>query len=447
MATAAVPPSSDTAVGPASGRGRRHGTSTSVPFDRWFRYPAGFASDYVTALLANLDISPGGVIIDCFTGSGVTGTAARQAGYGFYGIEAHPLIAELAQLKLQSPPETPSRLAQEAARTVEAARSILAQRLRSGKSRAEDQPDLIRRSFDGQHLEQLVALRDLIKLRDDEYAPYLKWALLAALRDVASVKVGWPYQRPAVSRKPVFTIPMQRFVERAILIEEDLQQDQPLQKTAIVLCGDARDSNSWGRSGVGLSDGCVASPPYLNNFDYADATRLELYFWGEVTTWAQLCSGVRRGMITATTQQSSVLAASRSSERLMHLPGTGEQIGVLTKKLEMQRKSRDRGKEYDRVLPDYFAGILQVLQNLALNLKPGAPCVWLVGDSAPYGVYVDTPAIIGDIAGHLGFKVESDVVLRHRGQRWGTNKNRHSVSLGERLLRFRLEEPVEDQPV
>ena len=61
---------------PGSGRGRSHGTSSRQPFDRWFRYPAGFASDYVELLLDRLELTEG-TVIDCFSGSGVTGTAAR----------------------------------------------------------------------------------------------------------------------------------------------------------------------------------------------------------------------------------------------------------------------------------------------------------------------------------------------------------------------------------
>src|SRR6266496_699515 len=82
----------------ASGRGRRHGTSNVDAFDRWFRYPAGFASDYASALLQRLDLPKNGVLLDCFAGSGVIGTAAQRSGLQFYGIEAHPLIAELARL-------------------------------------------------------------------------------------------------------------------------------------------------------------------------------------------------------------------------------------------------------------------------------------------------------------------------------------------------------------
>lgn len=65
---------------PATGQGRKHGTSSDESFDRWFRYPAGFASDYVRVLLDRLELPAGATVLDCFAGSGVTGTAARGQG-------------------------------------------------------------------------------------------------------------------------------------------------------------------------------------------------------------------------------------------------------------------------------------------------------------------------------------------------------------------------------
>ncbi len=386
---------------PGSGRGRRHGTSSSQPFDRWFRYPAGFASDYATLLLGYLDVPAGGVIVDCFAGSGVIGTAARTQGMRFRGIEAHPLIAELAALKLRHPPDSVVSLDQTAAEVATVASELAAAHLARDELAGPAQPDLVRRCF-----------------------------------------IGWPYQRPAKERQPRCGDPVDRFRHRAHIIAEDLAAmpsaaAETVSDLGRVVVGDARQRATWNALGEGPADGCVSSPPYLNNFDYADATRLELYFWGEVTSWAQMCSTVRAGMVTATTQQSTVGATQRALSALDQFGSTGVRIADLTDQLKAERQARDRGKEYDRVVPDYFAGIAQVLANLADALRPGAPCAWLVGDSAPYGVHIDTPELIGELAVHLGFRVEADILLRHRGRRWTTAGTRHQVELSERLLLFR----------
>jgi hypothetical protein len=112
-------------------------------------------------------------------------------------------------------------------------------------------------------------------------------------------------------------------------------------------------------------------------------------------------------------------------------------IEDIVEKLTTERTVRRRGKEYDRVVPDYFLAIAQVLEQLATAMQPGASAIWLVGDSAPYGVYIDTPRLISELAQELGFSSEKDVVLRRRGQRWASNTTRHDVELSERMIVLR----------
>lgn len=416
-------------IKPASGRGRSHGTSGREPFDRWFRYPAGFASDYVGMLLDRLDLGEG-TIVDCFAGSGVTGTAARARGLDFAGIEAHPLVAELAQLKLRP-------LAQAEEVRIGAQHVLEVAKEGYADTDTESETDLVVRSFSVDTLRKLVALRSAVEASPDrDVAAYMKWALLGTLRDVAEVKVGWPYQRPGVARKARYADALTRFVERASVIANDIDSVQTTETSAHVVVGDSRSSASW-EAFEGRGAACIASPPYLNNFDYADATRLELYFWGAATTWREMCTEVRADMLTATTQQSSVKAKRSALDELVGLPGT-DRIAPIVEELAMARKSRDgRTKEYDQVIPAYFVGIHRVLQNLSHYLAPGSAALWLIGDSAPYGVYVDTPALIGECAIGAGFELVEDVPLRVRGNRWSSNADRHGVPLSERLLVLR----------
>jgi hypothetical protein len=436
---------------PSSGIGRRHGTSFTAPFDRWFRYPAGFASDYAATLLDHLGLRYGHSVTDPFAGSAVTGTAAQRAGLSFYGIEAHPLIAELGQLKLQASPAPPSSL-------VNAGRDLLdkaeVQLAVTDGADLTSEAELTRRCFRDETLIRLTTLRDLIISGvAGVWSGHLKWALLATLRDVASVRVGWPYQQPGSRRQPRHGDVFARFTQRFTWMAADLSSrdaaahdlpDGPTRTgrdreipTGVVVHGDARDPASWAGVKPGSVHGCVCSPPYLNNFDYADATRLELYFWGEVTSWSQMCQQVRNKMIIATTQQSSMGSAATAAARLQPFGTAAAAIEELTAQLRAERTDRKRGKEYDRVVPAYFAAITQILGNLAGALAPGAAAVLLVGDSAPYGIYIDTPTLIAELSQHVGFSAEKDVVLRRRGLRWATNSQRHRTELTERLVLLR----------
>jgi len=335
------------------------------------------------------------------------------------------MIAELAQAKFARPADGKSLL-------------DTAKLLVSGLVPAtlDQEVDLVRRCFSPDTLGELAAIRNRILSSRSQWQVHLKWALLATLREHARVKVGWPHQRPAIPRHPTYREPIRRFLARVANMGLDL--DSRGSGDGIVLVGDSRNHTSW-RSVLGRSraDACISSPPYLNNFDYADATRLELYFWGFARTWGEMCKLVRAGMVTATTQQSSLGQSNSAVRRLARSPRTHRWVADLTHQLSEARRAHGPGsKRYDRVLPAYFADMSDVLRLTYRHIKPGAKCAWVIGDSAPYGVYLDTPSALMRLAEDLGFVSLSDVVLRSRGLRWRSNGMRHKVPLAERLIVF-----------
>ncbi len=396
-----------------------------VPFDRWFRYPAGFSPTALGAALQAVAARPGDLLIDPFVGAATGWRAGAEQGYRYAGIEVHPEIAELAQLKTQAfaKPE----------RIVDDAQRVACDILEADISR---ETDLVARSFDEDSLRELVSIRDQLKAHPRRATTrYLKWSLLGALRDCASVQVRWPYQRPAVRRKPRIAQPVRAFLRRAEWMAADLRESSR-ESGSIVLRGDARRLGDWVRVlGDEPADAVVTSPPYLNNFDYADATRLELYFWGVARTWSEMVERVRAGMLTASTQQARSAAASESMARVAAIaPHTGSVLESLSSRLEAERRRRPRGKEYDRVIGPYFEGMSRVLVNMRKCVRPGARIALVVGDSAPYGVYIDTPGLLAQLAQELGLRPVNVSTIRHRGARWVNNGVRHQHALSERLV-------------
>jgi hypothetical protein len=412
--------------------GAPNGASRTRAFDRWFRYPAGFSPAALDAAFTAICAKEGDLLVDPFAGVATAGTAARDRGLRFRGIEAHPLIAELANLKLKRP-----ALLGDPEGLVSAAEDLTAE---VGATPRAHEHELVRRCFDTHTLGQLASLRDLILDSESRWARHVKWALLGTLREAATVKVGWPHQRPSRPRvRRLVSDPLQRFVDRAGWMADDLAT-AAIGIDHRVIIGDSRRREAWTRALCGEQPvGCLSSPPYLNNFDYADATRLELYFWGEITTWGEMCAEVRDGMLVATTQQSSVNAAEAAWRRLETYEATKRALEPLAEELTSLRLERvsKRGKEYDRVLPDYFAGVASVLKQLHHHLAKAAKVAWVVGDSAPYGVYIDTPMLLAQLAEEVGFEFVDDVVIRSRGERWRTNGSKHQVPLTERLLILR----------
>lgn len=410
------------------GLGSPNGPDANAPFNGWFRYPAGFSKPALEACAEWVAPRRGSIVVDPFAGMATVGPVVLARKARFVGIEAHPLVQELANLKFTCPADPTELLDLGQAITKD---------LVGG--RIDDEPDLVRRCFTDEALGDLVTIRTRIERRHESpWQPYLMCALLATLRDCANVRVGWPYQLPSQQRTPRYERPELPFSSRIRRMATDLASIDQTSTAGHVVLGDARRPESWnGALGGTLADGCITSPPYMNNFDYADATRLELYFLGTATSWAQLTNRIRTRMIVASTQQTTVGAARDAMNWLGQCPVVRREVGTLVARLRRERSRRPRSKEYDKLLPLYLADMGRVLVQLAQSLKPGAPTALVIGDSAPYGVYVDVPWLVGELARDCGLRVEADTAIRSRGLRWRSNGTRHQVALGERLLVLR----------
>src|SRR5260370_10722154 len=81
----------------------KNGPSRKRPFDRWFRYPAGFAPETLDRCFEAARIRRGELLVDPFAGVATTATSGIAHGVRFRGIEVHPLIADVGSLKLTRP--------------------------------------------------------------------------------------------------------------------------------------------------------------------------------------------------------------------------------------------------------------------------------------------------------------------------------------------------------
>jgi hypothetical protein len=243
---------------------------------------------------------------------------------------------------------------------------------------------------------------------------------------------GWPYRRPNGPTRAAPSI-ARTIIEGAQRMADDLRA-APLEPVAQALIGDARSRTCWDSAGVAGLDAVVTSPPYLNQVSYLEATRLELLFEDADATATELRDRFGSALLTSCTQQVTKDRAAASWDHLREtVPLLIDPVRRITRELERIRLETHRSKVYDRLIPCYLAEIVDVLRCQLTALAPGARAAWLVGDSAPYGIYVDTPALIAAAARNVGFEIDSSVKLRARGQRW-TPGGRPSRDLCERVV-------------
>src|SRR5690606_36713704 len=111
---------------------------------------------------------------------------------------------------------------------------------------------------------------------------------------------NWQYLLPAKQKTRVAE-PYVAFAKKVNQIVKDLYEKRSfnITKRAILLNEDCREhisiEDKW-------ADLLITSPPYANNYDYADATRLEMTFFGEIDGWKDLQEVVRPYLVRSCTQ-------------------------------------------------------------------------------------------------------------------------------------------------
>jgi DNA modification methylase len=184
------------------------------------------------------------------------------------------------------------------------------------------------------------------------------------------------------------------------------------------------------------ADHVFTSPPYLNNFDYADRTRLELYFWGEAKNWGDISENIRTKLITsATTQISRDDPRYILSESIQEAcPDVFDFLSKSVSQLGEIRLTRGGKKSYDHLVSGYFNDMFQIISEVYRILKPNTKAIFVLGDSAPYGVHIPTDDLIGKIGLGVGFSDYRMDTLRERGGKWKDNPQRHNVLLRESIV-------------
>ncbi len=278
--------------------------SLRAPIHRWFQYPAVYSYKFIEAKFREYDLSPSSWVLDPFVGCGTTSVVAKRTGVNSIGVEAHPFVSEIARTKTFWEYDL-DKLLKAIDRVCKLARLSIG----NGGLRKADictLPELVHKCYSPTNLARLVVIRDTIRgIKDPQVRSFCNLALTATLRTAARVATGWPYIAPTkLHERASEKDGLQEFYLHVHRMFEDVASAQRERINDDVICeiveGDARNLSHVADSSVDLA---ITSPPYLNNYDYADRTRLETYFFGLVSSWGEITAKVRtRLIISATTQ-------------------------------------------------------------------------------------------------------------------------------------------------
>lgn len=427
-----------TSVRPRALTSERLGTfqdNLRAPIHRWFKYPAGFSYKLVQTLIEDHGLTDRHWILDPFVGCGTTLVAAGQCGVNAVGLEAHPFVAWVAGVKTCWNHDMDALYA-EMQRLLS---RVGAPELLASQG-APTYPELVHKCYSPENLRKLAFIQTCIRQLDCSEAArdVFLLALTDTLRSASKAGTGWPYIAPSKYHEkqerdaiPVFASTVKSMFKDLLLVRAK-HLAAPVETRLLHM--DARDAYPLEDETIDMA---VTSPPYLNNYDYADRTRLEMYFMGWAATWRDITTKVRDRLIYAATTQirrTEFAEQPLSSDLLAADSLVYHQLRDRVGQLERARHTKGGKKSYDLMVAGYFNDLLRVLKQVCRVVKRGGEFVVVLGDSAPYGVHIPTEEYLGRLGLGVGFSSYAVHELRIRGGKWGHNTQRHKVMLKESLL-------------
>ena len=399
-------------------------TTSAHSIHRWFNFIAGFSPEFVNACISMCaNVSGTGLhLLDPFVGCGTTSVAARLSGHSSTGYDPHPFFSLISEAKANSAIYWSQLSAIE-----QAIRAGISKPISAEGTLSPSAATFLRKMFRDDDLDALVGARRQLELEALADSPLAVLVLSRVLDHCCFAATDGIYKAPTSTKK---ALDPSSALEKVFNILRHDQQDA-------VRCGPTtrifkQSSESMARTTQRSVDLIVTSPPYLNNFDFAEMTRMYLYFWGMAGSWGEISEKVRSRLIVNTTtalKGHKVLQNSyRGSLPDCIIPDVDKAVAALSD----MRSIKAGKKEYDFLVYPYLSQMQSVLKECARVLKSGSPLHMMISDAALYGVHLPAPKWIAKIMEAVGFIDVECHIVRARGHRWILDKREGSAEgLGE----------------
>jgi DNA modification methylase len=403
-------------------------TTANHAIHRWFNFIAGFSPEFVDKVCRDslADRRPA-LLLDPFAGCGTALLEAVAQEIDAIGYEAHPFFERICRAKLSGPEALP-RLG-----AIESALAAGFERPAPLCVLGNAQRAFLEKLFPRDVLPQLLGAREnLVALALDNDP--LAFLVLARTLELSSHSATDGIYKAPTSKKRAFS-PAAAAALVCHMVRADLESisTAPLPPVARIFGKSSEEMAELSDASVSI---VVTSPPYLNNFDYAEMTRMQLYFWGMAASWGEITEKVRNRLIVNTT------TALKGHRRLQQdyrseIPAVvQDELAQVVRALRERRTQKAGKKEYDLLVYPYFAQLGRVFRECLRVLRSGAPLHIMVADSALYGVHIKTPQLLSRLLEDLGFSAVQCSLVRKRGQRWLLEKREGA---GERLGEYHLQ--------
>ncbi|WP_240911211.1 methyltransferase [Yeosuana marina] len=397
------------------------------PIHDWYRFTAGFSYKLVEKIIDIENLGPNDCIYESFAGCGTTLVSAQKNGIRAVGNEGQELLFNVIKGKLDWSVDA------------ESIRKIITDLEKSISNKQSKKPyhQLLETLYSNSNLYQLYFIRDYIveNVKQNNISSFLNLALTQSLHKVSIHPIAIPY----ISRSKTLSNTLSAFdtfKNTVFKMIEDLKTviDKPV--TTEIFLHDSRKKNE------AIKDNsctiCITSPPYLNNLDYGEVSKVCSHFFGFTNDWNEITEKVRKHLVTGATthykESEFDIEIWKTEEFYLNNKIIMDSLLPDIIQIENISKTRKGKKSFHILALYYFQDMYQVFLEMRRVLRSGSKAYLVLGDSAPYGVFIDTTKILGEIAKNCGFNKYDIVKIRERGTKWQSLTYRHNIKLSENIL-------------
>lgn len=391
---------------------------------RWFNFIAGFSPEFVNACIAmtNAESKTQKTVLDPFSGCGTTLVSASLLGCNSIGYEPHPFFAIISEAKANS-----YKYWSDLNSIKQAIQRGITDKHCNASELSISAQTFLGKLFQPDVLESLLRARGELERSGLERNPLAVLVLSRVLDHACLAATDGIYKAPTTTKR---SIPPLEALEKVLSeINEDDDQARNSSNKSDIKKKPSQDMSEVGTSTVDI---VITSPPYLNNFDFAEMTRMYLYFWGIANSWGEITELVRSKLIVNTT--TGIKAHKKLQQHYKNqLPcEVQHKASAAVEALKKERGIRKGKKEYDFLVYPYLAQMQMVIRECHRTLKNEGSFHMMVSDAALYGIHLPTPDWLATIMKVAGFKNVSSEKVRNRGHRWVLKKRSISKEgLGE----------------
>lgn len=402
------------------------------PIHNWYKFTAGFSHQFVDEILSleKLNRKWTSQIFDPFAGCGTTLVSCQKQGINAVGNEAQKFMYDVIRAKLNWKLEK-----KEFVENVNRIKRHLKKRS-STYTYKETPHSLLKTLYKRNHLKELYQIKEVISLLSSwKYKLFFNLALSQTLHKTCIHPIAIPYIVRAKRLTPTErTIDIFERISNQMFI--DTQAFVNNEKTARIYLQDSRIvSPHIAQNDCNL---CITSPPYLNNLDYGEVSKVHSHFFGITDDWNDITEKVRKKLVTGSTTHYREcdfhLDDYKETEFFQQNSHIGRKLLSVTDRIKLTSNERLGKKSFDILTLLYFKDMFAVLCEIRRILKRNAKAYLILGDSAPYGIHIPTTKLLGCISKSAGFDNYRIHKIRTRGTKWKSLTYRHSLELTENVL-------------